>query len=391
MVFTREMCPLLLKSLRPGGKTGTCKKLFALKKESNSSHTILVGFDGFTDEIITCVDKRQDKDRFDAIQSIEQFAARIQKAAGKSTNIELISKEKRIGGNAPLLAQALIATNQRLILIGALGIPEIEPLFQPLAARCHQAISIAPSASTEALEFQDGKILFGKMENVLHIDTEILLKHLPEKTLIKLFTEVDTFASVNWTMIPAMTVMWEYFHEMVFCKLPPRNRTMFVDLADPSKRTAEDILNALLTLRKISKQLQIILGLNEKESEIVSEVLGITSSHHSSKKEHLLHSAKELCKTLGFAQVVIHSHELAVASTQETFAAINVPYCKNPLTTTGGGDNFNAGYLLGHAHSLSLEESLLIACATSGFYVRNGKSPTLYELARFLEEWGDRA
>ena len=40
---------------------------------------------------------------------MEDFGRRIVSSAGKSCNIELVVKETRLGGNAPLMTQALLA------------------------------------------------------------------------------------------------------------------------------------------------------------------------------------------------------------------------------------------------------------------------------------------
>ncbi len=82
----------------------------ALEKlgKANALRPALVGFDGFIDSIISVVDQRHDMspDGYERIKTIEQFARRVGAAAGKSTNIELVVKEDRFGGNGPLMAGA---------------------------------------------------------------------------------------------------------------------------------------------------------------------------------------------------------------------------------------------------------------------------------------------
>jgi sugar/nucleoside kinase (ribokinase family) len=63
------------------------------------------------------------------------------------------------------------------------------------------------------------------------------------------------------------------------------------------------------------------------------------------------------------------------------------PFCEKPRLTTGAGDNFNAGYVLGLLLGLEPEEALLTGMATSGFYVRNAKSPDFAELVGFIDNW----
>ena len=63
------------------------------------------------------------------------------------------------------------------------------------------------------------------------------------------------------------------------------------------------------------------------------------------------------------------------------------PYEPNPKLTTGAGDNFNAGFCFGQVLGLSTQLSLVLGTATSGYYVRNAKSPTLKDIITFLNYW----
>ena len=63
--------------------------------------TAFAGLDGFIDEIVHVVDKRTDFETYSAIPTISDYAARLAKAAGKSTNIEFVLQQVKMGGNGP--------------------------------------------------------------------------------------------------------------------------------------------------------------------------------------------------------------------------------------------------------------------------------------------------
>jgi hypothetical protein len=70
----------------------------------------LVGLDGFVDTIVTPVGLRRGQgDDFTAIATLSEFGQRIVAAAGKSTNIELYPRMDKLGGNGPIMANALLA------------------------------------------------------------------------------------------------------------------------------------------------------------------------------------------------------------------------------------------------------------------------------------------
>jgi ketohexokinase len=62
------------------------------------------------------------------------------------------------------------------------------------------------------------------------------------------------------------------------------------------------------------------------------------------------------------------------------------PFTAKPKLSTGAGDNFNAGFCLAQLAGLSVQESVCCGTHTSGFYVRNAHSPSLTELADFLDD-----
>jgi sugar/nucleoside kinase (ribokinase family) len=63
------------------------------------------------------------------------------------------------------------------------------------------------------------------------------------------------------------------------------------------------------------------------------------------------------------------------------------PFTAKPRITTGAGDHFNAGFCLGRLLGLSNEDSLWMGVSTSGYYVRNAKSPSTHDLVQFLQHW----
>ena len=69
---------------------------------------VFVGFDGFIDEIIHVVDIRVSSDYYKRIPTIQAYADRIAHGSGMSTNIELVSQQIKMGGNGPILANALL-------------------------------------------------------------------------------------------------------------------------------------------------------------------------------------------------------------------------------------------------------------------------------------------
>ena len=156
---------------------------------------------------------------------------------------------------------------------------------------------------------------------------------------------------------------------------------MFVDLADPEKRNHADIRHAMELLSRFEKQVDVILGLNLKESGEICDVMGIPVPHDP--EAAIEATAGAIRQKLDISCVVVHPRRSAAAATREGSATFYGPFILQPTISTGAGDHFNAGFCLGRTLGFSLEESLCTGVATSGYYVRTAQSPTAEQLAEF--------
>src|SRR6266700_3215982 len=130
-----------------------------------------VGLDGFVDEILHAVDKRESAEKFSRVQTIAKFAERLAAAAGHSTNVELVSQLTKLGGNGPIMANALASFGLKVTYLGNLGYPNLHPVFVNFGQRA-EVYSIAEPGYTDALEFEDGKIMLGKHQSLKQVNWE---------------------------------------------------------------------------------------------------------------------------------------------------------------------------------------------------------------------------
>lgn len=338
----------------------------------------LIGFDGFIDDIVLAVEKRIDAAHFHPFSTIGAFAKRIEESAEKSCNIELVLQQKKIGGNAPLMALGLLEGGHKIAFIGTIGEEEIEPLFLPLKERCEEIYSLGASGHSDAIEFRDGKVILGKLESLGKLTFEKVLKKIGEEKWFQLIEKLDLFASVNWTMLPMMNEMWEYLAERIAPKLSRKKRFFFVDLADPKKRSDGDLKRALFLLERLQKNFEVHLGLNVAEAERLAKLLSIKT------RGGIEELAEGIKKEVKISHVIVHAKKGAAVATTAGGFFVKSAYVDAPLIATGAGDNFNAGYCNALLHGLGEEGCLASGAATAGYYVRKGRAPTREELAIFL-------
>ena len=352
--------------------------------------TSVVGLDGFVDKIVTPVDKRHGlEDNFDAIETIGDLGSRISAAAGKSANIEFYPRFDKLGGNGPIMANALLSLGLGVRYVGALGRPAIDPVFKEFAEKT-QAISLADPGITTAAEFKDGKLMFGNMRSLGEIDYQRILEVCGEGAFVDMLAKADVVSIVNWTMIPKMTSILVEIVDRIMPNLPPRDtRNFFFDLTDPAKRSSEDIREVLQVLTRFQAHAEVTLGLNFNEALQVSDTLGLSKGDRS--EESLKAMATDIRRKLEIACVVVHPVESAACATKEGAWWSEGPYTENPKITTGAGDHFNAGFSSARLCGFSPLSSLALATCTSGHYVRTAQSPSANQVVELLKRSGEKS
>src|SRR5207244_11328553 len=194
--------------------------------------TAFVGLDGFVDEILHVVDKRESAESYTRLPTIRQFLERLGAAAGRSTNVELVSQLTKLGGNGPIMANALASFGLKVTYLGILGYPNLHPVFSEFARRA-EVHSIAEPGYTDALEFEDGKIMLGKHQSLKQMNWENIKARFGKDKFTAKFTSADLVGFVNWTMLTAMSDIWSSILTEICPKLKGPRRKLFVDLAYP--------------------------------------------------------------------------------------------------------------------------------------------------------------
>ena len=363
--------------------TSTAAKLSAAAAGLRATKA-LIGLDGFVDEIIAVVDKRHGFDTYDPVTTIAQLGTKILAASGQSSNYELVVRQMKLGGNGPIMANALASFGVDVTYVGSLGFPTLHPVFAEMAARA-RVITVADAGHTDALEFEDGKLMLGKITQLNDVTWSNLIDRVGRGELARMVDESALFGFVNWTMLPHMSDIWTKLRdEIVPGVTPGKRRTFFVDLADPEKRTAADIAAALAILTTYQGPFDVVLGLNLKEAMAILEVLGLPVP--ADAEGSIEASAQLIRKQLDLYACVIHPRGGAAAATATASARFAGPFVQKPRISTGAGDHFNAGFALGTVLGFDLAECLCTGVGTSGYYVRTGISPTAVQLGEFVAQ-----
>ncbi|MTI59450.1 MAG: hypothetical protein FH762_05585 [Firmicutes bacterium] len=344
-------------------------------KASNKDRQALIGFDGFVDKIYHPV-KSKNKSKKEYYQEIQEFGNRLIRAAGLSCDIDIDLMTIKPGGNAPIMANALGCLDLKTTAI--IPVTEYERLFQDYMSENTSIISIGEPALSFVLEFQDGKVMLGDTHSFKKINWKSIQDRagalIPDK-----LNEYQLLGLTNWSHFNQMSAIWQNILLEVEKYCFKQKSLLFVDLADCQGRTTVDILDMLLLLKKFRKYYQVILGLN------VNEAVDIGKKVCQGKNE-LFNIGNYLLEQGYIDEIVIHPVAKALFLNEHQKAMISIPKIEKPVITTGGGDNFNAGYCWAKIHDFNSLEATVIGTLTASLYVKTGQSPNRKELVAYLEK-----
>jgi len=71
---------------------------------------------------------------YQRLPTIAKLAERVGAAVGRSGNLELVPQLTKLGGNGPIMANALASLGLKVTYLGNLGYPNLHPIFPRL---CH--------------------------------------------------------------------------------------------------------------------------------------------------------------------------------------------------------------------------------------------------------------
>jgi len=342
-----------------------------------------IGFDGFIDAVVHVVKKKENIDNLKYFNKIEEFGNYLISKKGVSGCIELDEKLTKMGGNMPIMSNAMGNLGIKVNCVGAFGLPAIKEEFKCMEKSNCTIYSVAEPGNTLALEFNDGKIMLARMPALDRLTWKDIAKIVGIERLIELYSESDLIGVVNWSEVENSSLIWEgILRDIIpFCK-PHKEQIMFFDLSDCSKKIPGDIKKVLNIIKEFAPYYKVILGMNENEARLIYNCIA-----ESKVNLNLDEMGDIIYDTLSIDEIVIHPISYSMAWNKDGRHRIDNLFIDKPEFSTGGGDNFNAGFCSARLLGLDLESSMIIGNALSGFYIKNGFSAKVPELIRFLHEW----
>jgi len=342
--------------------------------------TSFVGFDGFVDGVYRVVREKHDDAMHQHFTRITEFGNYIVERDGASLSLELDMIDVKIGGNAPILANALALLGVETAVVAPVDTHDPMPTFADGPHLTHY--SYGEPATTVALEFGGAKLLLADLSGANDLTWQTVRDRIGRSVLQQLVDGAAALAIVNWGELASAMSIWSGLLSDLMPAAPNMERTILFDLSDSSKRSAAEHAEVAALMRRFGAHGATVWSANAFEAKLL----------YDSVCEEKTSSTDERVRAIGLAAglewAVVHGDREAVGWDRRSDSISRVPISRiaAPVLTTGGGDNFNAGLLVARLLGFDMEHSLAIGNAAARCYVSDGASPSFERLIRDLEE-----
>jgi hypothetical protein len=356
--------------------------LIVLKLQERDSDDMeaFLGFDACIDNIVKVVKDRNENNETGFYTNIPQFGDFLISREHKSCGIELQTRLSKIGGNMVITANALGNLGIRVDCVGTFGLPEVLPFFKSISSNC-VLYSVGETITATALEFTDSKIILFDPGPYDSLNWEGIKNILGIDSIKQLLSGKELISFLNWSEIQNSTQIWNGILDEIIpsLKFSEKKSYFFTDFSDCSRKTMEEIRSVIDLSGRFRNNFKVVISLNQNEADIIARALDL--SEYQADDEFI----KKLFRIIDPDVLVIHRSRDAMAYDGEVLEKCDTFYCEEPIVLTGGGDNFNAGFCYSLINEFDLFQSLLVANAVAGLYVKTGFSPDVDKLIKFLE------
>jgi hypothetical protein len=355
--------------------------VFQLSQINTAERAAFLGFDACIDNIVRIVREKKENDVTGFFSDSRQFGEFLINLNSKSCGVELQTKLSKIGGNMVITGNALGNLGIRVECIGTFGLPEILPVFRTMSQKC-SLHTIGDTISATALEFNNSKVIMFDPGPYNELNWEGIKDLLGIDRIKELISGKQLISFLNWSEIENSSDIWKGVLDEI---LPAIIQTgpkpfFFTDFSDCSLRSKKDIRFAIDLLGRFRSYFKVILSLNQNEADLIARALDLKDCVPDEE------FVKELFRASNTDVLVLHRTKDSLAYDGVAYEKCETFFCKEPKILTGGGDNFNAGFCYSLFYNLDLFQSLLVANAVSGSYVKTRISPDVGNLIEFLEQ-----
>jgi hypothetical protein len=333
---------------------------------------VAFGFDGFIDRVREM--QTETNAGTERIESLEAVGTRILEAAdaGASSTFGWRTTGRRAGGHVCHLSRAYDVLGYDPTLVGALGDP-VRPFFEETFGHLDHH-SVGEPGLTDAVEFDDGKLLISEGGDVSGLDWNRLVEAVGVGTLSDALDGTRLFGIGYWAAVYGLPGIIDGLRECVWPSLADPPAHVIVDPADIRRISPSGVERAADATGRLSAVTDTTLSANRVETQAMVEVLCDAATGD------LVEDTRRLFRTLSVDRVVTHGVDRSCCVSADGATTVAVSPVNRPSITTSAGDHFNAGFSLGIIEGASEAAALVAGNAYARRFVDTGETPDYAEL-----------
>lgn len=350
---------------------------------SINGERVVFGFDGVVDRIRQVVAERTNPEEYQTMASMAEFSERIDESAGLNTSlsIEWQNNGKRAGGHTSHLGRAMERLGCKPTLIGTFGDPPAETFTREYERA--DLLSVGQHATTDAIEFNDGKVLLSDSSILASLDWETICDEVGLNTLASRVDRTKVFGIGYWATVLQMPTIINGLRTELWPRLRDPPKRIVFDPADIRRLSKPTLENGLDAIEHLNDTVPITVSANQAEAFRIADLFG---DAESMSLEEAVRTARD---GLGVSKFVVHTVTEAISVTASGTDRVEIPRIDKPALTTSAGDHFNAGLVVGRLAGLDDGSQLIAGSAVAGYFVRNAEPPTYEEFLSYLDQYED--
>lgn len=334
---------------------------------------VVFGFDGYLDILREL--RQEASTGVERITSLEVVGNRILEAvdADSSLSFGWQTTGKRAGGHVCHLSRAYDNLGYDPTLVGTLGDP-VRPFFEERFGHL-DLHSLGEPGTTDAVEFNDGKLLMTEGGDIESVDWDWLVDRVGQDTLSNVLDGAQLLGIGYWAMIVGLPEILDGIRERLWPTLADPPEHVIVDPADIRRLASEDVRTVADATDRLAAVTDLTVSANRVETQALTEILCEQAS------EDLVENTRRVFDALDVDRVVSHSVNQSCCVSADGTTRVSVEPVTEPSLTTSAGDHFNAGFSLGLVTGLSESASLVSGNAFARRFVETGRTPEYDELS----------
>jgi len=351
--------------------------------ETPPADRVVFGFDGYVDNVRKVVADRSDPETYDRLDTLADYGDRVQAsvAADSSLSFEWLQDGTRTGGHTSHLGRAFGHWGFDPVLIGMYGDPILEVFAEEFGE--YDLHTLGEPGSTDAVEFNDGKLMLIENGDTMELDWERLCETVDRETLRTSLDGAALLGTGYWAETPDLPDVFDGLAEL-WGDIADPPETVLLDPGDVRKLDGQRLQKGKAAIGRLNEVTSVVVSANRAETQLLAE------TDADVEGESVKRQAEVVFETLDISLFVSHGIDQSLVVTPEGTTSVAVPSVDDPELTTSAGDHFNAGYLVGDLAGLSDAACTVLGNASAGRFVRTGSTPTYEGIREFVDGYLDR-